>query len=117
MEADKLCLYVNSIKACGLALLFAGLVLFTDSNRILISRVIGTSSQLSSLEHPIFYYVALGKCCSRFVAVVHCNIKCNILKQCNVTLRLYNVHLSSYVLFGILPYPTTKYNNYYYIIS
>lgn len=48
-------------KACGLALLFAGFTLFTDSERILLSRLVGASSEtLLNLAHPFFYYVAIG---------------------------------------------------------
>lgn len=42
-------------------LLFAGFSLFIDSERILLSRLVGASSDiLLNLPHPFFYYVALG---------------------------------------------------------
>lgn len=48
-------------KACGLALLVAGFLLFIDSKRILLSRLVGaTSETLLNLPHPFFYYIALG---------------------------------------------------------
>lgn len=48
-------------KISGLTLLSAGFILFTDSNRILLSRVIGANSEtLSNLQNPFFYYIALG---------------------------------------------------------
>lgn len=48
-------------KISGSTLLLAGFTLFSDSNRILLSRVIGANSEtLSSLQNPFFYYVALG---------------------------------------------------------
>lgn len=49
------------LQACGLMLLFAGFSLFIDSERILLSRLVGASSDiLLNLPHPFFYYVALG---------------------------------------------------------
>lgn len=44
-----------------MVLLFAGFSLFIDSERILLSRLVGASSDiLLNLPHPFFYYVALG---------------------------------------------------------
>lgn len=52
---------ILSLQACGLMLLFAGFSLFIDSERILLSRLVGASSDiLLNLPHPFFYYVALG---------------------------------------------------------
>ncbi|XP_055310872.1 tetraspanin-11 isoform X2 [Sitodiplosis mosellana] len=57
-------------KACGFALLSAGFKLFTDSNRILLSRVIAANSEtLSSLQHPFFYYIALGLAGAGLIAI------------------------------------------------
>lgn len=61
--------FFNS-KACGIALLYAGYWLFADSKRILISRLIGASSDpLLNLPQPFFYYVALGFATSGLIAV------------------------------------------------
>lgn len=55
---------------CGVVLLFAGFVLFTDPNRILLSRLIGASSEtLSSLSQPFFYYIALGLAVAGLIAI------------------------------------------------
>lgn len=54
----------------GLALLLAGFYLYTDVNRILLSRLIGASSEkLLNLPHPFFYYIALGLAGAGLIAI------------------------------------------------
>lgn len=51
-------------------MLTAGFTLFTDSNRIIISRLIGASSEtLSNLQQPFFYYIALGLATAGLIAI------------------------------------------------
>lgn len=53
-----------------MVLLLAGFSLFTDSNRILISRLVGASSEaLLNLSHPFFYYIALGLAATGLIAI------------------------------------------------
>lgn len=58
------------LQLCGLVLLFGGFILFTDSNRILLSRLISASSEtLSNLSQPFFYYIALGLAVAGLIAI------------------------------------------------
>lgn len=51
-------------------LLSVGFWLFFDSKRILISRLIGSSSEtLLNFSHPFFYYVALGLAAGGLIAI------------------------------------------------
>lgn len=60
-----------STQLCGITLLFAGFILFTDSNRILLSRLVGASSEtLLNLTHPFFYYIALGLALAGLIAIL-----------------------------------------------
>lgn len=55
---------------CGLSLLLSGFYLYTDVNRILLSRLVGASSdKLVNLPHPFFYYIALGLAAAGLVAI------------------------------------------------
>lgn len=61
----------NSSQACGLTLLAYGFALYTDPERILLSRLIGASSdKLSHLPHPFFYYIALGLAVAGLIAIL-----------------------------------------------
>lgn len=62
---------VMEMQLCGITLLFAGFALFTDSNRILLSRLVGAGSEtLLSLAQPFFYYIALGLAFAGLIAVL-----------------------------------------------
>lgn len=55
---------------CGLSLLLSGFYLYTDSNRVLLSRLVGANSdKLINLPHPFFYYIALGLAGAGLVAI------------------------------------------------
>lgn len=57
-------------QACGFILLAYGFALYTDTNRILLSRLIGASSdQLSHMSHPFFYYIALALAVAGLIAI------------------------------------------------
>lgn len=56
---------------CGIALLLAGFYLFTDTQRILLSRLLCASNeQLNEFPQPLFYYVALALAGGGAVAIV-----------------------------------------------
>ncbi|XP_032596996.1 uncharacterized protein LOC6568824 [Drosophila grimshawi] len=56
---------------CGTLLIVAGCYLYTDSRRILLSRLLAApSEQLNSLPQPLLYYIAVGLAIAGFVAVV-----------------------------------------------
>lgn len=51
--------------------MFAGFILFTDTNEILLSRLIGASSEtLLNLSQPFFYYIALGLAIGGLIAIL-----------------------------------------------
>ncbi|XP_059622300.1 tetraspanin-11 [Phlebotomus argentipes] len=63
--------------ACGVALLAGGFFLFTDNPRILLSRLLGaTSEQLADLPQPLFFYIALGLAGAGFIAICAALIGC-----------------------------------------
>ncbi|XP_041447750.1 uncharacterized protein LOC111074462 [Drosophila obscura] len=56
---------------CGILLVVSGCYLFTDSKRILLSRLLAApSDRLNALPHPLLYYIALGLAIAGFVAVL-----------------------------------------------
>ncbi|XP_017472020.1 PREDICTED: tetraspanin-11 [Rhagoletis zephyria] len=56
---------------CGVTLVVSGFYLFTDSKRILLSRLLAaTSEQLNDLPQPLFYYIAIGFALAGLVAVL-----------------------------------------------
>ncbi|XP_053687450.1 CD151 antigen [Sabethes cyaneus] len=66
---------------CGVTLLATGFYMFTDAPRILLSRLlISTTEQhrtaLSELEQPLFYYVALGLTIAGLVAITASLLGC-----------------------------------------
>ncbi|XP_055694107.1 tetraspanin-11 [Lutzomyia longipalpis] len=62
---------------CGVALLAGGFFLFTDNPRILLSRLLGaTSEQLADLPQPLFFYIALGLAGAGFIAICAALIGC-----------------------------------------
>ncbi|GAB0090175.1 Tetraspanin [Sergentomyia squamirostris] len=62
---------------CGVSLLAGGFFLFTDNPRILLSRLLGaTSDQLSDLPQPLFFYIALGLAGAGFIAICSALIGC-----------------------------------------
>lgn len=64
-------LFLTFPQACGVILLAYGIALYTDTNRILLSRLIGASSdKLSHLPHPFFYYIALGLAVAGLIAIL-----------------------------------------------
>ncbi|XP_053670444.1 CD151 antigen [Anopheles nili] len=66
---------------CGVTLLSTGFCLFTDAPRILLSRLLISSSDqhrtpLSELEQPLFYYVAFGLTSAGLVAIIASLLGC-----------------------------------------
>ncbi|XP_030383185.1 tetraspanin-12 [Scaptodrosophila lebanonensis] len=56
---------------CGTMLIVSGCYLYTDTRRILLSRLLAAPSErLSALPQPLLYYIALGLCVAGFVAVL-----------------------------------------------
>ncbi|XP_041781616.1 CD151 antigen-like isoform X1 [Anopheles merus] len=66
---------------CGITLLSTGFYLFTDSPRILLSRLLISASDqqktpLSELEQPLFHYVAFALTVAGLVAIIASLIGC-----------------------------------------
>ncbi|XP_052861344.1 CD151 antigen [Anopheles cruzii] len=66
---------------CGITLLSTGFYLFTDSPRILLSRLLISATDqhrtpLSELEQPLFYYVAFGLTTAGLVAIIASLLGC-----------------------------------------
>ncbi|XP_053966319.1 tetraspanin-11 [Anastrepha ludens] len=56
---------------CGMTLIVSGFYLFTDSKRILLSRLLAaTSEKLNNLPQPLFYYISVGLTVAGLVAVL-----------------------------------------------
>lgn len=56
---------------CGTIILFCGFYLFSDTNRILLSRLLGaTNEQLADLPQPLFYYISLGLGAAGTIAIL-----------------------------------------------
>ena len=63
-------LFFFIFKACGVVLLLAGFYLLADVPRILLSRLLGAGSErLTELQHPLFYYIAVGLALAGIVAI------------------------------------------------
>uniref|UniRef100_U5EX76 Putative tetraspanin n=1 Tax=Corethrella appendiculata TaxID=1370023 RepID=U5EX76_9DIPT len=67
---------------CGITLVSTGFYLFTDGPRVLLSRLLITSSDhshkspLTELPQPLFYYVAFGLTAAGLVAVLAAMLGC-----------------------------------------
>ncbi|XP_035789020.1 CD151 antigen-like [Anopheles albimanus] len=66
---------------CGIVLLSTGFYLFTDSPRILLSRLLISATEqhrtpLSELEQPLFHYVAFGLTSAGLVAIIASLLGC-----------------------------------------
>ncbi|XP_055625082.1 CD151 antigen [Toxorhynchites rutilus septentrionalis] len=66
---------------CGITLLATGFYMFTDAPRILLSRLLISTTEhhktlLSELEQPLFYYVALGLTMAGLVAITASLLGC-----------------------------------------
>ncbi|XP_037950773.1 tetraspanin-8-like [Teleopsis dalmanni] len=56
---------------CGTLLIISGFYLFTDTKRILLSRLLAaTSDQLNNLPQPLFYYISIGLAVAGLIAVL-----------------------------------------------
>ncbi|KAH8379004.1 hypothetical protein KR009_002578 [Drosophila setifemur] len=56
---------------CGVLLVVSGCYLYSDTKRVLLSRLLAASSdRLSSLPQPLLFYIALGVVVAGFVAVL-----------------------------------------------
>ncbi|XP_065367530.1 uncharacterized protein Tsp68C [Calliphora vicina] len=56
---------------CGTILLLSGFYLFSDTKRILLSRLLAaTSEQLNDLPQPLFYYISVGLAVAGLIAVL-----------------------------------------------
>ncbi|XP_075168673.1 tetraspanin 68C [Haematobia irritans] len=56
---------------CGTILIVAGFYLFTDTKRILLSRLLAaTSEHLNDLPQPLFYYISIGLAVAGLIAVL-----------------------------------------------
>ncbi|XP_055380817.1 tetraspanin-11 [Condylostylus longicornis] len=57
--------------ACGTGLVFGGFQLFSDTHRILLSRLLASASErLNELPHPLFFYIALALAGSGVIAII-----------------------------------------------
>ncbi|XP_055838953.1 uncharacterized protein LOC129906975 isoform X2 [Episyrphus balteatus] len=62
---------INHIWICGGFLIFGGFYIFTDTKRILLSRLLtSTSDQFNSLPQPLFYYISFGLAAAGTIAVL-----------------------------------------------
>ncbi|XP_005182161.1 tetraspanin-11 [Musca domestica] len=56
---------------CGTILIVSGFYLFTDTKRILLSRLLAaTSERLNDLPEPLFYYISVGLAMAGLIAVL-----------------------------------------------
>lgn len=70
-----------TLMACACALLVAGGLLYLDHPKLLISKLLGiTNESLAGLEHPLFFYVAVGLAgaglIGLFAAILGCWANC-----------------------------------------
>lgn len=87
-------------------LLVSGFSLLVDSNRILISRLIGANSDtLLNLSHPFFYYIAFGLAAAGliliFVSLIGCWATClNNYCVLGIVCKMYVWHCGEMFMWG-----------------
>uniref|UniRef100_A0A1A9Z0H7 Tetraspanin n=1 Tax=Glossina pallidipes TaxID=7398 RepID=A0A1A9Z0H7_GLOPL len=59
------------VTLCGTSLIVSGFYLFSDSKRILLSRLLAaTSDHLNDLPQPLFYYISIGLAVAGLMAIL-----------------------------------------------
>lgn len=82
---------------CGTVLIFCGFYLFTDTRRILLSRLLAaTSDQLNDLPQPLFYYISMALCFAGLIAVLAAIIGC--WASCSDTYCLLSLYFITVVI-------------------
>ena len=79
-----------TLMACACALMAAGVFLYLDNRRLLISKLLGATNEvLAELPQPMFYYFALGLAGSGlkglFASILGCWANC-WTNYCTLTL-------------------------------